>query len=100
MFCSTFAETGFPFIFSIAKNINFPPSRAGIGNKLNIATKTEIAAIKYKKKPGPKLTAFAKNIVMPIGPAKAAPSGRPLPLNKSTKTVKSPCTAFMVISPV
>lgn len=51
--CSTFGETGLPFIFSIAKNISFPPSKAGIGNKLNMATKTAIIPIKYKKNPGP-----------------------------------------------
>jgi len=53
MFCSIFAGTGFFIIFSTAKNINFPPSKAGIGNRLNIATKTEMVPIKYRKNPGP-----------------------------------------------
>ena len=53
IFCSIFAETGLPFIFSINKNINFPPSKAGIGNKLKIATRTEIIPIKYRKNPIP-----------------------------------------------
>jgi len=46
MFCSTFAEMDLPFIFSINKNISFPPSSAGMGNKLKIARKMEIIPIK------------------------------------------------------
>jgi hypothetical protein len=44
--CSIFTETGLPFIFSIIKNISLPPSKAGIGNKLNMATKTAMMPMK------------------------------------------------------
>ena len=45
---SNLGSTGFPFIFSIIININLPPSKAGIGNKLINPTFTLNKAIKLK----------------------------------------------------
>src|SRR6185295_17904785 len=85
--CSTFTETGFLRMPSIIKNTNFPPSNAGMGNKLNMAKSTEIDPIKYKKNPGPYSTARDKKMVIPTGPANSAPAGSPLPENKLDTTL-------------
>jgi hypothetical protein len=45
----TFFEKGEPFIFSSSKNKNLPPSKAGIGNKFNIAKFREMKPMNWKR---------------------------------------------------
>ena len=64
-----FSESGFPRIAPTSMSVMCPPSRSGIGSRLNTPRLTVISPRNQRKFPSPSCATWYDDFTIPIGPA-------------------------------